>query len=374
MKRLQCAQILKDLEQKMVILVGPRQVGKTWLAREIATHFTSPVYLNYDNRSDREIMMGEQWLPSTDLLILDEVHKMDNWQVYLKGIYDTRAPTMRILVTGSARMDLLTSSGESLAGRYFRQRLLPLGVAELYHDGVDNSLERLIQRGGFPEPFATEEETDAQRWRSQYLDGIIRYDILDFQRIIDFKALQLTADLLRERVGSPVSASSLARDIGSSPATVLKYIALLEALFLVFRVTPFSHNIARSLLKEPKIYFYDTGLVKGGKGARLENLVAVSLLKDLWGRTDCLGETWHLHYLRTKEGREVDFAVVNGERRVVRLVECKSSDTRPDKNLIYFSGKYSMPAIQLISGLRTDHKSGNVEMLDTQRYLSGLFL
>ncbi len=359
----------------MVILVGPRQVGKTWLSKEVGKHYRSTLVLNYDNYQDRRKIIEERWLPDTELLILDEIHKMPDWQVFLKGIFDTRLPSMRILVTGSARMDLLSHSGESLAGRYFRHRLMPLSLAELQKDQIsDSSLEKLLERGGFPEPFLAQDETDAQRWRSQYVDGIIRYDILDFSRFVDFKALQLTVDLLRERVGSPFSAASVARDIGSSPATVLKYITLLEALFLIFRVTPFSHNIARSLLKEPKIYFYDTGLVKGNRGAKLENLVAVSLLKNLWARSDFLGESWNLHYIRTKEGREVDFAIVDNERKISEMIECKASESHPDKNLVYFSRKYSIPAVQLVADLRTEHKMGEIEIRNMANYLSRLFL
>lgn len=146
-----------------------------------------------------------------------------------------------------------------------------------------------------------------------------------------------------------------------------------EGLFLVFRVTPFARDIARSLLKEPKIYFYDTALVEGDRGAKLENLVAVSLLKDLWGRNDYLGEKWRLHYLRTKEGKETDFALVKNER-IERILECKLSDNRPDKNLVYFSKKYSLSAIQLVLNARNDHLDSDIEVRKADTWLSGLFL
>jgi hypothetical protein len=374
MVRIQKQQILDDLEKKMVFIVGPRQAGKTWLARDIGTSFESVVYLNYDNRADRDTINSERWLPTTQLLIFDEIHKMADWQTFIKGVFDTRPANMRILVTGSARMDLLAHAGESLAGRYFRHRLLPLSPAELRAAGMKDTFERLLVRGGFPEPYLTGDDRDALRWRNQYLDGIIRYDSLDFQRIVDFKALQLTAELLRERVGSPVSFSSIARDIGASPATVSKYIMLLESLFLIFRVTPFTHNIARTLLKEPKIYFFDSGMVKGDRGALLENCVAVSLLKSIWARNDQLGETGMLHYLRTKEGREVDFAIAGGDRQLSQLIECKSSDLHPDKNLIYFSEKYAIPALQLSANLRVDQRFGAIKVRNTEAYLAGLFI
>ncbi len=371
MDRLQTASLLRDLEKKMVFLVGPRQVGKTWLAREIGTRYERTVYLNYDNRADRDVIAKEAWLPGTGLLILDEIHKMKDWQRYLKGIFDTRPPGLRILVTGSARMDVLSRGGESLAGRYFRHRLLPFCPAEIAKTPLDGDLERLMSRGGFPEPLLGDTATDAERWRNQYADAMIRYDVLDFQRMIDFKALQLTFELLRERVGSPCSFASMARDIGVSPTTVTKYVQILEALFLVFRITPWSRNIARSLLKEPKIYFFDTGLVNAPGGARFENLTALSLLKYTWYQEDQRGESRQLHYLRTKDGAEVDFALVK-KKSIERIIECKTSESTPDRNLISFAARYGFPATQLVQHLRTETTNKGVEVRRAASWLAGL--
>src|SRR5262245_9070273 len=114
MERIQAAEIIKDLNKKMVILVGPRQAGKTWLAKNIASQFSSPLYLNYDQLSDRQTIEAQNWLPSIDLLILDELHKMPAWKNYLKGLYDTKPESMRILITGSARLDIFNHIGDSL--------------------------------------------------------------------------------------------------------------------------------------------------------------------------------------------------------------------------------------------------------------------
>lgn len=345
--------ILNDLAKKMVFLVGPRQVGKTWLAKNIAQSFSRPVYLNYDSREDREMINQEAWLQSTDLLIFDDLHNMPDWKRYIKGVFDTAAQHTRILVTGSARLDTFRQSGESLAGRFFVHHLLPFSLAELQHTPHEHALERLIDRGGFPEPFLTEQDADANRWRLQYVDGLIREDILTFDRITDLRAIQLVLEMLRDRVGSPISYAAIARDVGISPNTVRKYIQIFESLYIVFRITPFSRNIARSLLKDSKLYFFNTGMVHGNDGLRYENMVALSLYSSVCERKDYLGQQVELQYLRTKEGKEVDFCIVRDNTPEL-LIEAKESGATIDPSLYYFSEKYQLPAVQLVRDVKRE--------------------
>ncbi len=373
MQRVQKQMILKDLEKKMVLIVGPRQAGKTWLAKDIAKEFSRSVYLNYDQVLDRDIMKAQSWLPSTDLLVLDELHKMPDWKNYLKGIYDTKPASMRILVTGSARLDVYDQLGDSLAGRYFRHRLFPLSLAELVQVGQPAHIDRLLERGGFPEPYLADDVIEANRWRLQYTNSLLSTDIFEIDKIYNVKAMQLVFNLLRTRVGSQISYQSLAEDIAVSPTTVKKYVQILEALFVVFRVTPYAKNVARSLLKEPRLYFFDTGLVQGDVGAKLENLVAVSLLKHVCARTDYFAEQRTLHYLRTKDGLEVDFALAHQDA-VESIIEVKLSDNAPSKTLIHFNEKYGYPATQLVKRLRHEQQVNCVQVVDVEKYLSGLFL
>jgi hypothetical protein len=200
---------------------------------------------------------------------------------------------------------------------------------------------------------------------------LIRTDILDFEKVHDFKAIQLTLELMRERVGSPLSYASLARDIQCAPNTIKRYIEIFEALFIVFRVTPYHRNIARSLLKEPKIYFYDTGMVKGDVSLRLENLVAISLLKHLNAIEDYQGRKARLHYLRTKEKKEVDFALYI-ENEPLTLVEVKLSNDDLSPSLAYFHKKYRLPAIQLVKNLRHEQKKGDISIRSAFRFLDSL--
>lgn len=358
MNRLQLPLIKEDLRRKLVFLTGPRQVGKTHLALALLKESANGVYLNYDNLEDRAIITKAAWLPGTELLVLDELHKMTGWKNFIKGIFDTRPPHLKILVTGSARLDTFRASGDSLAGRYFRHRLNPLSVAEI-PDAADATINALMSRGGFPEPFLAATDEDADRWRMQYVDGLIRTDILDFERIHDLKAMQLTLELLRRRVGSPISITSLAQDVACAPNTIRKYLEILETLFIVFRVTPFHHNIARSLLKEPKLYFYDTGMVKGDAGLRFENLMAVSLLKHVNAIEDYQGKRAALHYLRTKEKKEVDFAVAI-EDQPTTIIEVKLTASEPSPALRYFHAKYHLPALQVVRHLRQERMVGDI--------------
>ncbi|MBA2368865.1 MAG: ATP-binding protein [Candidatus Protochlamydia sp.] len=373
MERAQKKPIIRDLYKKMVLLAGPRQAGKTTLAKSIAEEFNSAIYLSFDRLADRNIIYEEAWLPSVELVILDEIHKMDNWKNYLKGVFDTKLPHQKILVTGSARLEIFNQVGDSPAGRFFLHRLMPLSPAECEQMTVSYTIEQFLERGGFPEPFFAENAIDAKRWRLQYVDSLTRQDVLEFDNIQNIKAIQLIFELLRNRVGSPISYSSLAEDTHLSPTTVKKYIQILEALYIIFLVTPFSNNIARSLLKEPKIYFFDTGLVSGDEGVRFENLIASCLLKHVFGKIDYEGEMYSLNYLQTKERKEVDFAIIK-DYQIERIIEVKLSDPNPSKGLCYFHNKYNLPAIQIVKNLKREKKEGGIEVQDAKNFLKTLFI
>lgn len=347
--------IIKDLENKIVFIVGPRQVGKTWLAKTIAQLFANAVYLNYDHMEDRQIILDRGWRANTELLILDELHKMSDWKNYLKGIFDTKPSQLKILVTGSAKLDIFRQAGDSLAGRFFVHRLLPFSPAELSATNAELAcdVDRFITRGGFPEPFLLTDPIDADRWRMQYVDSLLRDDVFTFNQIDNINNMRLVLELLKTKVGSPIAYSSIAEDVHIAPNTVKKYIEIFESLFIVFRVTPFAKNIARSLAKEPKLYFFDVGLVKGDIGAKLENFVAVCLLKHVYAMVDYTGQDYALHYLRTKDGIEVDFALArNGE--IEQTLEVKTRDKSLSKPLLHFRRKYNFRAVQLVHELRQE--------------------
>lgn len=373
MNRYQNQLIFQDLQKKMVILTGPRQAGKTTLAKAIGQEFTSSIYLTYDRAEDRKMILGESWLPSVEFIILDEIHKMPNWKSYLKGVYDTKPSHQKILVTGSARLEVFNQVGDSLAGRYFLHRLMPLSPAECSKVGVNYALDRFLERGGFPEPFLAEDPIDAERWRLQYVDSLLRVDVLDFENIHNLKAIQLIFEMLKERVGSPISYTSIAEDVGISPNTVRKYIQILEALYIIFRVTPYSRNIARSLLKEPKIYFFDTGLVKGDNGIKFENLVAGCLYKHVLANIDYQAKRYGLHYLQTKERHEVDFALILNNQ-IEKMIEVKLANHSLSPGLKYFHQKYQIPAVQVVKDLKREKVDEGIEIVDGLNFLKSLYL
>ncbi|MBI5418421.1 ATP-binding protein [Candidatus Poribacteria bacterium] len=373
MKRYIYDLIINDLKKKMVFITGPRQVGKTYLAKNIQQEFKKTVYLNNDDIDDAKTIHKREWPLDTELIVLDEIHKLKDWKNYLKGTFDTRINNQTFLVTGSARLDTFRQSGDSLAGRYFLYHLNPLSVKELSgavspYEAI-TSLNRL---GGFPEPFFSSSEEYSARWRQQYYTDIVREDIMDFSRINEIRAIRLLLEMLRKRVGSPLSYASLSEVLQIAPNTVRKYIDILESLHIVFIIRPYHRNIARSILKEPKIYFYDSGYVDGDEGIRLENTVAVCLLKHVQYLHDAKGKEIFLHYMRTKDGKEADFALAQ-DGNLTHFIEVKLSDSTLSSNLKYFKEKYShVNAVQLVHNVRNNKEIDNIKIVQAGEWLSQL--
>lgn len=363
----------------MVFVTGPRQVGKTYLAKQIMTEFQNPQYLNFDNILDQKIIIEQSWKSNADLIVFDEIHKMKDWKIYLKGIFDTRKNNESILVTGSARLDTFRQTGESLAGRYHHLRLNPFSVKELSETlSPYNSIETFNNYSGFPEPLLKSLSKNenavefSNRWRNQYYTDLVREDILEFGKLQEIRAIKNLLEMLRHRGGSPLSYKGLAEDLQISPTTVKRYIEILESLYIVFLVKPFHKNIARSILKEPKLYFYDSSYIIDNEGIKLENTIAIHLLKHTQYLHDTKGEDISLFYVRTKDKKEVDFVIVKNEK-LRDFIEVKLSDRKISPNLLYFLNRYgNCNFIQLVHNLNNEEHRSGVNILNAGNWLEKL--
>lgn len=345
-------QVREDLQRKMVFLAGPRQVGKTTLARALPGG--ARAYLNWDIPAQRSrILTGA--LPSGRLWIFDEIHKFRRWRNYLKGLYDGRPAGQRILVTGSARLDLYRFGGDSLQGRYHMLRLHPFSVAEL---GVRSAADwaQLLALGGFPEPFLSGSQTQARRWSREYRTRLIREDIVSLERIQDLGHLELMMLSLPQRVGSPLSINALREDLQISFKAASAWLNALERLYALFRLAPFGAPKIRAVKKEQKHYHLDWSIIPT-EAPRFENLVACHLLKWVHFLQDTAGRDVELRYFRDIDGHEVDFVVTEANRPLL-LIECKWSDADLDRSLRFLHNRFPHAAAWQISAIGTrDYQS-----------------
>ena len=367
--------ILEDLSRKMVFVGGPRQVGKTTLAKAIlSSHYPSGRYLNWDYDEDRQDILRKQWSADQELLVFDELHKFPRWKTWIKGIYDVSRETHKFLITGSARLDVYRRGGDSLMGRYHYWRLHPFTLDEI-PPGISpkEAYQRLMTVGGFPEPFLDGAERAARRWRRERFDRVLREDVRDLEPVRNIQLLGMFLDLLRHRVGGLITISNLASDLQISPKTAKAWLEVLERMYLVFSVRPYTRSLPRAVLKPPKVYFFDNGDVIGDEGSRFENLVATSLLKRLHYLEDRDGYRYELRYIRDKEGREVDFVIVK-EGNIEELIEAKYSDEVVSKSLIYYAERLKPPkATQIVANLRRPFDKGKVKVTDPISYFQSIW-
>ncbi len=326
--------ILSDLHKKIVIVTGPRQVGKTTLSKELLKDFE---YLNYDNVLDRKKIHKSDLDFNSTNYIFDEIHKMKNWKKWLKGHFDVRQNKNAIVVTGSAKIDTYKKMGDSLAGRYFQYKLFPFDVKELIqHSKISSeaAMNKILELSGFPEPYLSGSTGEYRRWQKSHLDVILRQDLLETESVQQIKSVELLIELMSERVGSLISYNSLREDLSTDDKTVKRWCNLLEDIYVLFKILPFHSRSSAAIKKAPKYYFFDIPRVSDD-GARFENLVALSLYKEINFRNDTQGESYTLHFIRNKSQKEVDFVICN-KKKPVALIEAKLSDNNLENNFSIF--------------------------------------
>lgn len=332
--------------RQMVFLAGPRQVGKTTLSKMIGQSVSHFYYLNWDNTDHQRIILAgpaqvvayfniQTMTESPGIIIFDELHKYSRWKQFLKGFFDTYGDLIKILVTGSAKLDVYKKIGDSLMGRYFLYRIHPFSVAEMispsFQDtelkkplAISNELfQQLIEYGGFPEPLLKANKRFYTRWSRLRYDQTFHEDIRNLIQVHEIAQLEMLAAILKNQAGALVNFSNLAQAITVSTPTIKRWINSLSAFYYCYTVRPWFKNVTRALVKQPKIYLWDWSEISD-LGARLENFIASHLLKAVHFWTDSGLGDYGLYFLRDKEQREVDFLVTkNGDPWF--LVEVKHS-------------------------------------------------
>lgn len=343
---------LKNYRQ-MVFVSGPRQVGKTTMCEAVAS-----TYLSWDDEDVRRAIQSGQRVvadkyalnvaaESEKILVYDEIHKYSKWKQFLKGFYDLYGKDLRIVATGSAKMDVYKKGGDSMMGRYFPYRMHPLSVAELLDVSIpderivrspkmlpDDEWTALVRFGGFPDPFVNRDIRFSRRWNSLRFEQLLKTDMRDLTRISELDQLSALAEILSNRSGEQLVYKNIGCDLGVDEKTAKKWVKTLKYLYLGFEVRPWFRNIENSIRKMPKWYLRDWANIQD-EGKRAETFIACHLLKAVEGWTDLGYGEFSIGYLRDKSRREVDF-VVTRDGIPWFLVEVKKSDTSLSEALGFF--------------------------------------
>ena len=376
-KRTPYVKIWQELEsgKGMIFLAGPRQAGKTTLARIISDSFANNLYFNWDIVDHRirllenpvffeSVELKDQSVP---LIILDEIHKYKDWKNYLKGIFDQFRGKYKFLISGSGRLDIYQKGGDSLAGRYYLFHLWPFTISEL--GGQNSTIEKFLEDplyitmkkkdklreiwnrlsvlSGFPEPYLSNKITTYRRWSNTYSKQLIREDIRDLTGIKSIGSIETLYHMLPSKIASPISIPSFACDLKVTYNSINSWLSAFERFFLVFSISPWSKRIARAIQKERKVYLWDIPRIKE-PSARFENMVAIELFRAVTAWNDLGYGQFALNFIKNKEQQEVDFLIVDGDEPVL-LIETKLANTTPSPVLIKFQNALNIPAVQLVN-------------------------
>lgn len=348
-----------------VVLTGPRQVGKTTLALEVANNQAAR-YLDLESGADKA-KLAEPELYFADhadeLLILDEIQRLPGLFEVLRGVIDRGRRegrrTGRFLLLGSASLELLAQSGESLAGRIAFAELTPLDLTEV---GA-KSLDRLWVRGGFPESYLASHNEASLRWRRDFIRTYLERDIPQLGPRIPAETLRRLWTMLAHNQGCLLNAANIARGLGVSGATVGSYLDLMVDLLLVRRLSPRVANAGKRLVRSPKVYVRDSGLLHALLGiADKESLLGHPVIGGSWeglvieNLIGVAGEGAEPSFYRTSGGAEVDLVLTWTDGRewaievkrtlapkIERGLRSALADIQPERSLIVYPGSERYP-------------------------------
>ena len=313
-------------ENPVVALIGPRQCGKSTLAKMIRADFQNSLYLDLENPFDLEKLAHPEFFLSRNrdrLVCIDEVQRKPELFPLLRSLCDEWGGNGHFLILGSASRDLLRQSSETLAGRIAYFRLTPFLFCEL--DGADWT--RYLCRGGFPRAYLARSDKAAQNWLGSFITTFLERDLSFWREFVPETMRRLWRMLAHEN-GQTVNFSRLASALGVSDATIRRYIDLLKETFVVDVVPPFETNLKKRLVKSPKVYLADTGITCALLGiSSFEEAYEHPAFGSLWeqmvlGNIRGLFPEADVSFFRTADGTEMDFVVSMRGKTVA--IECKA--------------------------------------------------
>lgn len=365
--------IKNDLNEKMVFVGGPRQVGKTTFSQLLIPHYSdkNPSYLNWDDLDDRALILSGELPANVQLIVLDEIHKFAKWRSLVKGFYDKLKNTYQFLITGSARLDYYRKGGDSLLGRYHYYRMHPFSLPEVVNlfpqKNIEKLQDQLMNFGGFPEPFIKMDLTKLKRWHRQRRERIVYSDIKDLENVKEISNIELLVNALPDRVCSPLSKKNLAQELEVDFKTVEKWLTILESVYYCYRISPFGPPKIKAVKKEQKLYLWDWSELEL-VGAKWENFVGSHLLKYCHFIEDTTGDKMELRFLRDTLGREVDFVVLKNNKPLF-AVECKTGENKVSPHLKYFSDRTNIPVFyQVHLGEKSFNISDKIKILPFKEF------
>ena len=369
---------LKDVYERLnaipaVVLLGARQVGKTTLAKAIATRIPS-IYVDLESAQGRAMLSEVRLFVQSQtqkLIILDEVQRMPGIFEELRGIIDERRaggrPNGQFLLLGSASRELLRQSGESLAGRVSYLELSPISMREVDVEEINS----LWLRGGFPESYLASNPDASPRWRRDFIKTCLERDIPTFGIAVPSESLRRFWTMIAHLQGSTFNASSLARSLELSPKTASRYVELLVDLLLVRRLEPWSGSVGKRLIRAPKVYIRDSGMCHALLGvASIDALLSHPVVGASWegfvieNAPNSSPDDVNASFYRTQSGAEVDLVLEfpSGETWAVEIK--KSLSPRASKG--FYIGSADIGATRTIIAYPGDtyyHQGGGVEVV-----------